>query len=147
VRSARTVEELREAHQKLQNIMHDEAIFLPAWSVDFIRIGSWRWVRWPDSETTKFSPPLIYDPHESFVFWIDEKIKEETLAAKRTGRTFPEVTRLVDDYRLNRGRPAAEPVPAPPDDTAPPAPDLVVPPVEEENTEPPAEQPEETPQS
>jgi len=102
VRSARTVEELREAHQMLQNIMHDEAIFAPAWSVDFIRIGSWRWVRWPDSEFTKFSPPLLYDPHESFVFWIDDEIKEETLAARRAGRTFPEVTRIVDDYRIGR---------------------------------------------
>jgi microcin C transport system substrate-binding protein len=46
----RTEEELRDAAWKLQRIMHDEAIFVPAYSVDFVRIGSWRWVRWPDSK-------------------------------------------------------------------------------------------------
>jgi microcin C transport system substrate-binding protein len=100
LRNARTIEELREVHRKLQWIVHDEAIFNPSWSVDFARIGSWRWVRWPDSEFTKFSPPLVFDPHESFVFWVDEDIKQETLAARRAGETFPEVIRIIDDYRI-----------------------------------------------
>ena len=60
----RTAEELKDAAWKLQHIIHDEAIFVPGFSVDFIRIGSWRWVRWPDCETTRFSPPVVYDPHE-----------------------------------------------------------------------------------
>ena len=100
LRNARTIEEMRKAHRELQWIVHNEAIFNPAYSVDFIRIGSWRWVRWPDSETTKFSPPLLYDPHESFVYWVDEETKEQTLAARRDGTTFPEVKKVVDDYRL-----------------------------------------------
>jgi microcin C transport system substrate-binding protein len=99
-RNARTVEEMRKAHRELQWIIHNEALFNPAYSVDFIRIGSWRWIRWPDSETTRFSPPLLYDPHESFVFWVDEEMKQETLAARRSGATFPEVKKVVDDYRL-----------------------------------------------
>ncbi|HSP41620.1 MAG TPA: ABC transporter substrate-binding protein [Luteolibacter sp.] len=111
-RNARTIEELRESHRELQWIIHNEAIFNPAYSVDFIRIGSWRWVRWPDSDTTKFSPPLLYDPHESFVYWVDEELKEETLAARRAGTTFPEVKRIVDAYRLPPpGAPADEPEP------------------------------------
>jgi microcin C transport system substrate-binding protein len=100
VRTARSVEELRDASWKLQHIMHDEALFAPAYSVDFLRIGSWRWVRWPDCETTRFCPPVVYDPHEVYVFWIDEKIREETRAARRTGRAFPESTKTVDVYRV-----------------------------------------------
>jgi microcin C transport system substrate-binding protein len=100
VRTARSVEELRDASWKLQHIMHDEAIFAPAYSVDFLRLGSWRWVRWPDCETTRFCPPVVYDPHEVYVFWIDEKIREETRAARRTGRAFPESTKTVDVYRV-----------------------------------------------
>jgi len=107
VRTARTEEELREATVKLQRIMHDEAMFAPAYSVDFIRLGSWRWVRWPDSETTRFSPPVVYDPHESYVFWIDEEIRAETLAARRSGRSFRESTKIVDAYRLPAPAPAA----------------------------------------
>ncbi len=125
-RNARTVEEMRKAHRELQWIVHNEAIFNPAYSVDFIRIGSWRWVRWPDSETTRFSPPLLYDPHESFVYWVDEEMKQETLAARRSGATFPEVKKVVDVYRLLPT--AAEE----PEEAATPA---------EESTEPATEEP------
>jgi microcin C transport system substrate-binding protein len=111
VRNARSEEELKQAAWELQRIIHDEAIFVPGFSVDFMRIGSWRWVRWPDCETTRFSPPVVYDPHESFVFWVDEEIQEETRAARRAGRAFKETTRTVDDYRLT-AEPAAEPPPA-----------------------------------
>ena len=108
VRTARNVDELRDAAWKLQHIMHDEAIFVPGYSVDFIRIGSWRWVRWPDCENTRFSPPVVYDPHDVFVFWIDGKMREETDAARRSGRSFPESTRTVDAYR-EKPEPAAVP--------------------------------------
>jgi microcin C transport system substrate-binding protein len=100
VRTATTAEELKDAAWKLQKIMHDEAIFNPAYSVDFVRIGSWRWVRWPDCPETRFCPPVVYDPHEVFVFWVDEAIQEETQAARRSGKTFPESTRTVEDYRI-----------------------------------------------
>ena len=100
VRTARNAEELRDAAWKLQRIMHDEAIFVPAYAVDYMRIGSWRWVKWPDCPETRFSPPVVFDPHEVFVFWIDEKAREETQHARRNGEAFPESTRVVDDYRI-----------------------------------------------
>ena len=99
VRNARTSDELKNAAWQLQKIMHDEAIFLPGYSVDFVRVGSWRWIKWPDCETTRFSPPVVYEPHEAFTFWIDDDLKAETLTARRTGKTFPESTRIMDDYR------------------------------------------------
>ncbi len=118
VRTATTAEELKEAAWKLQHIMHDEAIFVPGYSVDFVRIGSWRWVRWPDCETTHFSPPVVYDPHEVFVFWIDQEMKEETLAARRSGEVFPEISRTIDIYRTQSAAPES---PAEPDEPAVPA--------------------------
>jgi len=102
VRTASTVEELKDAAWKLQHIMHDEAIFVPAYSVDFVRVGSWRWVKWPDCPTTRFSPPVVYDPHDAFVYWIDDAIKTETQAARRSGKAFPESNRIVDDYRFEK---------------------------------------------
>lgn len=112
VRTAATADELKDAAWKLQHIMHDEAMFAPAFAVDYVRIGSWRWVRWPDCPETRFSPPIVYDPHEVFVFWVDEEIQKETQAARRSGRSFPESNRVVDDYRV---KPAAttEPEPTP----------------------------------
>ncbi|MES2981955.1 MAG: ABC transporter substrate-binding protein [Verrucomicrobiota bacterium] len=98
-RNARTEEELREAAFKLQRIIHDEAIFVPSYTVDFVRIGSWRWLRWPDSEQTRFCVPVVYDPLEAHVHWIDDDIKKETIEAKRKGKKFPEVNRVFDHYR------------------------------------------------
>jgi microcin C transport system substrate-binding protein len=99
-RFARTEEELRETTYKLQRIIHDEAIFVPAYTVDFVRMGSWRWLRWPDSEQTRFCAPIVLDPTEVHVHWIDDKMKKETLDAKRAGRSFGEVNRIFDDYRF-----------------------------------------------
>lgn len=109
VRNARTEEELRDASIKLQRIIHDEGFFVPAYTTDFIRIGSWRWLRWPDSEVTRFSPPVVYDPLEVFAYWIDEEKKKETMDARRSGKVFDEVNRIIDDYRYPSSDQAPEP--------------------------------------
>lgn len=95
-RSATTRESLAAAAHQLQHIIHNEAIFAPGYSVDFVRVGSWRWVRWPDCETTRFSPPVVFDPHDSFVYWIDETRQQETQSARRTGKSFQESSRVID---------------------------------------------------
>lgn len=89
---------IRTAHA-MQQIIHDEAIFIPGYMTEFQRLGTWRWVRWPDSEFTEFSPPMKYSPFESYAFWIDAERKTETLEAKRSGRTFPEIQDIKDRYR------------------------------------------------
>ena len=95
--------------RKLQNIMHDEAIFVPGFTIDFVKVGYWRWVKWPDCENTRFSPPVTYEPHETYVLWIDEKVKAETQAARRSGKVFAETSRIVDDYRVLPPTPQATP--------------------------------------
>ncbi len=120
VRTGRTVEDLKDAAWKLQHIMHDEAIFVPGYTVDYMRLGLWRWVKWPDCETTRFSPPVVYDPHEVFVFWIDQELKAETLAAVHSGETFPESTRIVDTYRDLPDAPPEDESPTPEEEPAAP---------------------------
>ena len=100
VRSAASEEELSNAAGKLQRIMHDEAIFVPGYAIDFVKVGYWRWVKWPDCENTRFSPPVTYEPHETHVLWIDSSVKAETQAARREGKVFRESTRVVDEYRI-----------------------------------------------
>jgi microcin C transport system substrate-binding protein len=99
-RNARTVEELKNAAWKLQHIIHDEAIFIPGFTTDFIRIASWRWVRWPNCEGTRFSPSVVYDPHELHLFWIDADMQRETLDARHRGREFPETNSTFDQFRI-----------------------------------------------
>jgi len=112
-RNARTEEELADATLKLQRIVHDEAIFNPGYTVDFVRVASWRWVRWPDSEETRFCPPIVYEPLEVHVHWIDEEMRVETMDARRAGRTFPEVNRIFDEYRYPQSDQAPEPAEQP----------------------------------
>jgi len=127
-RNAKTEEELRDAAWKLQNIMRDEAIFIPGYTIDFLRMGSWRWVRWPDCENTRFSPPVVYDPRtEIHVHWVDTDIQRETLAAMRSGKSYGESIRTIDTYRtVNDKAPAAPKVskPAPTERTELPQPEL-----------------------
>jgi microcin C transport system substrate-binding protein len=110
-RNARTEEEMRDAAVKLQHIIHEEAVFVPSYTVDFVRVGSWRWVRWPDCEETRFCPPVMYEPLEVHVHWVDEEMMDETMAARRDGKTFEEVNRIFDDYRYPvTEQPEPEPV-------------------------------------
>ncbi len=101
VRNARTYEELEGAAHKAQKIIHDEAIFIPGLGRNYTALGHWRWMKWPDTETTKFSYTTIYEPLETHLFWIDEDVKKETLKARRAGKTFPEVELLIDSTSKN----------------------------------------------
>jgi len=74
-----------------------------------VRIGSWRWVRWPDTKHTPFNIPVIYEPLESYVLWIDEDMRKETLQAMRSGKTFPEVQKVIDVFKDGIQLPDVEP--------------------------------------
>ena len=102
--------------------MYDEAFFVPGYTVDFVRMGSWRWLRWPDSKQTRFCAPIVYEPTEVHVHWIDEDMKKETLDAKRAGRSYGEVNRIFDDYRLRETKPSEpeEPLDEPVEDVTAP---------------------------
>lgn len=107
IRYARTVEEVKTNSWQVQQMIHDKALFSPGWVTNFVRIGSWRWVRWPDTKETPFNVPIIYEPMESYVYWIDTEQKLLTEAAMRNNRTFPEVQKVIDAYQ--NGIPKSEP--------------------------------------
>lgn len=103
MRFAKTEEELEKNAKEAQIRMWELALFVPAFTTDFLRVSSWRWVCWPDSETTQFLPAMTYEPRDVFVSWIDEEKKKETLEAKRTGKSFPEVVNIYDKHRKKGG--------------------------------------------
>ncbi len=84
---------------KIQKQVYDRAVFIPGWKRDYERIATWRWVRWPNTETVQFCPPINSYPYDHYSFWIDEEMKEETQAAMISGKTFPEVEKLIELYR------------------------------------------------
>ena len=98
-RQATNDEEKRELAHKIQQQVYDQCVFIPGWKRDYERVACWRWLRWPDSETVKFCPPINSYPFEHYSFWIDEEMEAETKAAMTSGRTFPEIQNIVEDYR------------------------------------------------
>ena len=101
-RNARTAEELEDPAHEMQQIIHDSGVYVPGYMTEFSRVGCWRWLRWPDCEFTEFSPPMKYVPMESYVYWVDEEMKRETLEARRAGKTFPEVQEVKQRYRIGK---------------------------------------------
>ncbi|MGB1873445.1 MAG: ABC transporter substrate-binding protein [Akkermansiaceae bacterium] len=99
VRNAKTLEEIRENSLAAQKLIYDEGFFSPAYSADYVRLGTWRWVCWPDTAYTPFNVPVVREPLESYVLWIDTAKKKETEKAMRAGKTFPEVYKVIDVFK------------------------------------------------
>ncbi|GAA5481562.1 ABC transporter substrate-binding protein [Haloferula sargassicola] len=96
-RNARSLETVIRTSHELERIFHDRAVWSPAYQRPFYRVGYWRWVRWPDD----FNVKIADEPEIAQVFWIDEEVKKETLEAMRTGKSFGEVNRVYDQYRIS----------------------------------------------
>lgn len=95
-RNATTIEEKTLATHRCEELIHRDAIFIPGFVQDYYRMGYWRWVKFPEAT---FNVKMAYDGLEAAVHWMDEDVKEETQKAMREGRTFPEVSRVYDQYR------------------------------------------------
>ena len=87
---ARTHEEAVQAHHRVQRLIADTASWVPGWTTSYWRFAQWRWVRWPNTASCRFCPPRFYDPLDSHLYWIDEKMKEKTLKARAAGKTYAE---------------------------------------------------------
>ncbi|MGY3944214.1 extracellular solute-binding protein [Aeromonas tecta] len=95
-----------ELSRQIQQRLFDLASFVPAYQVPYTRAGAWRWIKLPKIPATPQSD-LLYWPLDgansdySFggLFWIDEKVKQETQAAIKSGQTFPPVTVVDTRYQ------------------------------------------------
>jgi microcin C transport system substrate-binding protein len=74
-------EERVEAMYKLDEIVQDEAFYLPLWDRPFVWVVGWHHVQWPDHIT----PKRTLQVHDWHVWWIDPDKKEELEAAKESG--------------------------------------------------------------
>lgn len=86
-------EMIRLAHA-MTELHHEHASFVPGFVQPFYRVGHWRWVRYPPGFNYKHSA----GPGELFVHWIDTAMKEQTLEARREGRTFARQVRVYDQF-------------------------------------------------
>jgi len=79
---------------QMEEILYEDASFVPAFVQPFYRIAHWRWLRYPDD----FNVKLSRSAGEFFLAWIDEDMKKETLEARKSGKTFEPQIRVHDQY-------------------------------------------------
>nr|WP_319392738.1 extracellular solute-binding protein [uncultured Desulfobacter sp.] len=85
----------------IQNKIHDICAYVPSYMVPYVRLAYWRWMRLPEFHGTPVSDSL-FDPFASDtggLFWVDEGIRQETLAAEKAGQVFVPVTIIDDKYK------------------------------------------------
>jgi len=87
-------QEMIELGHRMMEMHHDYASFVPAYVQSFYRVGHWRWVKFPEGFNHKHSDTS----GELFVHWIDTELKEETLAARRSGQTFEPQINVYDQF-------------------------------------------------
>ena len=87
-------EEMKRLAFQMEEILYEDASFVPGFVQPFYRTAYWRWVGFPEDFNVKLSSAS----GEYFVSWIDEDLKKETLEARRSGQTFNPSVRVFDQY-------------------------------------------------
>ncbi len=97
-RTSEDLDEMRDLAFKLEAALYEDASFVPGFVLPFYRIGHQRWLRFPE-ET--FNEMHTRSDIQFFVGWIDKDMKTETLAAKKSGKTFPPQINTYDQFEQN----------------------------------------------
>jgi microcin C transport system substrate-binding protein len=76
--------QITEMAHRLSKIIHDHAVWVPAWKKPWLRAGYWSWLQFPDN----WGPKESTDYEEFQVFWIDTQEKKKILDAMEKGEAF-----------------------------------------------------------
>ena len=76
----------------LERMVYEIGSVIPTYKVPYTREAFWRWLRLPSTHGTRSSLSL-FDPFggDGGLFWIDEQEKQDVMAARRSGRSFPPI--------------------------------------------------------
>lgn len=94
-RASSDKQEMIDLAHRMSQLHADAASFVPGFVEPMYWHASWRWVRWPDDFNERYSNYA----EDYFVHWIDTDIKEETLGARRSGKTYPSQINIYDQYK------------------------------------------------
>ncbi|GAB5413169.1 MAG: extracellular solute-binding protein [Congregibacter sp.] len=87
--------EMIELSHKMQQLHFDHASWVPGYYNPSLRLGHWRWVRYPEFFTHKYTR----EAGEFWVHWIDEDLKAEVKEAQKSGKTFPPMINVYDQWK------------------------------------------------
>ncbi len=88
------VDKRREAMWRIDQIVYDEAFYIPFWYPPFIRLVHWDYVQFPEF----YLPKRTQTPTDWFVYWIDPAKKAALEEAKRTNKAYPLDTEMDKDF-------------------------------------------------
>lgn len=81
------LEEKAENNKKIERLVHEEALIVPHYYLDFLRSGAWKWIRLPSWGNRKLDVDADFMYYWGYM-WIDEDIRQEVIKAKAEGKTF-----------------------------------------------------------
>jgi len=93
----------RKAMHRIDEIVHDEAFYIPFWSAPYIRVVFWDYVRFPEF----WAPRRIEQLNDYMVYWIDPQRRKALEEAMRSGTPLPLDPVLDKDYYGIRAKAAA----------------------------------------
>lgn len=98
-RNSLDAKERAELSRQIQAKIHAIGAYVPTFMVPYVREAYWRWWRLPKVPGTKHSETL-FSPFATGLFWLDQRMKEETLKAMKEERAFEPVTIIDKTYKI-----------------------------------------------
>jgi microcin C transport system substrate-binding protein len=93
-------EDRRDALYRVDEIVHDEAIYIPFWAAPYIRVAHWDYVQFPEF----YFPRRTEQALDYMTYWIDPEKRTELEAAMAAGRALPVEEDIdVDFYGVRQG--------------------------------------------
>jgi microcin C transport system substrate-binding protein len=84
----------KQAMYKIDQIVHDEAFYIPFWDAPYIRLAYWDYVQFPEFYLPKRTQSLT----DYLVEWIDPEKKAALQQAMQTGKAYPVDQDIDKDY-------------------------------------------------
>ena len=96
-RNEESLEGITKMSHQLSKMIHDHAVWIPAWKKPWLRIGHWNWIKFPDD----WGPKETRDYEEFQVFWIDQTEKKKILKAMEDDTPFTKqpTVRVYEKYK------------------------------------------------
>jgi len=90
------LEEIKEIALKMQELIHDDAAFIPAHKVSYYRVGMWRWIKYPEGFDAR-----VTDTWDQFgLMWVDAEERKAVRSAMKSGKTYEPIIKVFDQYKL-----------------------------------------------
>ena len=84
----------KNAMYRVDEIVHEEAFYIPFWAAPYFRIVYWDYVRFPEFYFPKRTEQII----DYMVYWIDPDRRAALEEAMRAGQAFPVDEEIDKDY-------------------------------------------------